>query len=40
MKHVCLGLEDPFEILWFSLVTFRVWLSLAGGLPVEWGSVR
>lgn len=34
MKHVCLGLEGPFEILWFSPATIRVWLSLAGGSPL------
>lgn len=34
VKHVCLGLEGPFENLWFSLATFRVWQSLAGGLSL------
>lgn len=36
---MCLGLKGPFEILWFSPATFRVWLSLAGGWPLTRAGV-
>lgn len=32
------GLEGPFQILWFSQATFRVWLSLAGGVAFNQGG--